>query len=74
MNPGWSTSRPFSAVLNAEVSDDAAKTVIDPLSGSGDAEGPLDGLEPHAVSAVAVVPNSRRVRVRIFMVASVVVY
>src|ERR1700680_1984419 len=48
VNPGWSSSRPFSAVLNAEVSEDAARTVIDPLSGSAVADGPVAGGEAAA--------------------------
>ena len=75
LNPGWSVSSAVSTVLNVEVSEDAASTVIDPLKGSGVAEGPpvpcvLD--EPHAASASAAVTETRIGRGPIFMISSVV--
>jgi hypothetical protein len=53
VKPGWSTSRPFSALLKDDVSEDAASTVSDPLSGSAVADGPGADEEPQAASARA---------------------
>ena len=64
LKPGWSNSSPCSAVLNADVSDDAASTVIDPLNGSGEALVPADPelAPPHAASASAAVAPTTIIR------------